>query len=75
MLGDSAFHFDGTLPESIGFDWGIGARVDLDFLLVRLDLGMQLHDPSLDRGKRWLGPDKWFKGNHFAIHFGVGYPF
>ena len=63
-----------TLPESIGLDWGLGIRVNLDFLLVRLDGGIRLHDPSRTAGDRWVSPGQWFKGN-YAIHFGVGYPF
>lgn len=63
-----------TLPESFGLDWGLGIRVNLDFLLVRLDGGLRLHDPARAAGDRWVAPGEWFKGN-YAIHFGVGYPF
>ncbi len=61
--------------ESLAADWGAGLRVNLNFLLLRLDLGLKLHDPSRELGQRWLGPDKWFTDNGYAIHFGVGYPF
>ena len=67
------FHFR-NLPESTALDWGLGIRVNLDFLLVRLDAGFRVHDPGRSAGDRWVGPDLWFKGN-YAIHFGVGYPF
>lgn len=61
--------------ESLAADWGVGVRLDLDFILVRLDLGMQLYNPSLSQGSRWLGPKQWFGEDRYAIHFGVGYPF
>lgn len=33
---------------------GIGLRVDLDFLIIRLDLGMPLRNPTLPDGARWF---------------------
>ena len=61
--------------HSIAGDWGLGLRVNLDFILLRLDMGFKVHDPSRDEGSRWLTPDKWLKSDGFALHFGVGYPF
>ena len=69
----SAFHFN-TLPQSLALDWGLGIRVNLDFILLRIDSGIRLRDPAREAGKRWVGPQEWFNGN-YAIHFGVGYPF
>lgn len=69
---ESKFDFD-TLGESIAADWGLGARVNLNFLVLRLDMGMKLHDPS--RTSPWLQPGEWIKRDGFAVHFGVGYPF
>lgn len=72
---DEGGYFDWkTLPGSIGLDWGLGIRVNLDFLLVRVDGGIRLHDPALPAGSRWVAPGQWFNHN-YAIHFGVGYPF
>lgn len=59
--------------KSIAANWGVGLRLDFDFLLVRLDLGMKIHDPARDQ--RWVNPGKWLKRDNYAIHFGVGYPF
>lgn len=63
-----------TFGESVAADWGVGLRLDLSFILLRLDYGMRVHDPSQD-GSKWVGPDKWFSGDCHAVHFGVGYPF
>lgn len=63
------------LPGSLAGDWGLGLRVNLNFILLRLDAGFKIHDPARDAGARWLGPSGWFKRDGFAIHFGVGYPF
>ena len=59
--------------KSIAANWGIGLRVDLNFLLLRLDLGLKVHDPS--RTNSWVPALQWFKKDNFALHFGVGYPF
>ena len=63
-----------TLPESIALDWGLGARLNLNFILLRVDMGIRLRDPARDAGYRWIPTNEWLNGN-FAIHFGVGYPF
>lgn len=60
---------------SVAGDWGAGIRVNLDFILMRLDAGFKVHDPSRPEGQRWLSPAQWFRNDGFSIHFGVGYPF
>ncbi len=66
----SGFSFD-----TIAADWGMGIRVNLDFILVRIDLGAKVYEPSRPADERLIGPDQWFKSGNFALHFGVGYPF
>ena len=60
---------------SLAADWGVGLRVNLDFILLRIDAGFKLHDPARPAGSRWLRPAQWVGHNGYAIHFGVGYPF
>ena len=66
----SNFSFD-----TIAADWGMGIRVNLDFILVRIDTGFKVYEPCRPAGERLVGPEQWLKGGNFAIHFGVGYPF
>ena len=66
----SGFSFD-----TIAADWGMGIRVNLDFILVRIDLGAKVYEPCRPADERLIGPDQWFKSGNFALHFGVGYPF
>ena len=68
----SLFRFK-NFGESLAADWGVGVRLNLGFLLIRVDLGMKVHDPS--REQKWVNPAQWLKRNNYAIHFGVGYPF
>ena len=63
-----------NLAASLAADWGIGLRVDLNFLILRLDMGMKVYDPSLDTA-RWRSPSQWLKKDGYSLHFGVGYPF
>ena len=62
-----------TLGESIAANWGAGIRLNFSFLLLRLDMGLKVHDPA--RMDKWVRPDQWLKKDGYAIHFGVGYPF
>lgn len=62
-----------TFGKSLAANWGLGLRLDFDFLLLRIDMGLKVHDPA--RTKSWVGPGQWFKSDGYALHFGVGYPF
>jgi outer membrane protein assembly factor BamA len=62
-----------TFGESIAANWGAGLRLDFGFLLLRLDMGLRVHDPA--RENKWVTPNQWFKKDGYALHFGVGYPF
>jgi hypothetical protein len=59
---------------------GFGLRLDLNYFILRLDLGIRLIDPLLPAGRRWAlsypytGIDKKFR--HITkLNFGIGYPF
>lgn len=69
---DSMFRLD-TFGESIAANWGVGLRLNFGFLLLRLDMGIKLHDPA--REQKWVAPSQWLKKDGYALHFGVGYPF
>ncbi|MBP9997877.1 MAG: BamA/TamA family outer membrane protein [Bacteroidales bacterium] len=61
--------------KTLAADWGAGLRLNLDFILLRLDLGIKLRDPGKEEGMRWIAPKDWFNKDGFSVHFGVGYPF
>ena len=62
-----------NLGESIAANWGVGVRLNLGFLLLRVDMGMKIHDPA--REQKWVSPGRWLNRDNYALHFGVGYPF
>lgn len=61
--------------KELAADWGTGVRVDLNFIVLRLDAGFRVHDPARALGEQWVGPSGWFASDGMAFHFGVGYPF
>ena len=58
--------------KQLGFNTGIGIRLDIKFAILRLDWGIQLHNPNKPVGERWIHNFKW---NNTSLNFGVGYPF
>ena len=70
---DSQFRFD-DFRNSLASDIGFGIRMDLNFLILRLDLGMKTYDPSKGENA-YYDVSEWLSKDSYAIHFGVGYPF
>lgn len=60
------------LPTDLALGTGVGLRYDLDFLVLRLDLGIALHDPASTRSG-YFATDRF--SDRFALHFAIGYPF
>lgn len=61
--------------KSIAVDWGLGLRINLNFILLRVDAGFKVLDPARPAGSRVVEPNMWFNSDGCAVHFGVGYPF
>ena len=59
--------------KEIAAGTGIGIRLNLGVLLVRLDFALKVWDPSLPLKKRFVLNDAKFKD--IVLQFGVGYPF
>ena len=68
---EEVFHFD-EFYKQLGFNTGLGLRIDVTFVILRIDLGLQLHNPGLAEGQRWIHDFRW---RNMALNFGVGYPF
>ncbi len=69
----------GTIgPEfyrEIAASWGLGLRLVTDLVVLRLDLGIKAHDPSVGSGvDSWVVADPLSSHNR-TFHFAVGYPF
>lgn len=66
------FHFN-TFWKEIAMAYGAGLRMDFNYFLLRLDLGVKAYNPAQGQ-ERWpLIHPRW--GRDTAFHFSVGYPF
>jgi outer membrane protein assembly factor BamA len=54
---------------------GLGMRYDFTYVILRLDLGVKMHDPSLIEGARWISPGDYFQKGNQNFVFAIGYPF
>lgn len=61
--------------KEIAVGSGFGLRYDFTYVVFRVDLGVRLHDPSLDEGKRWVSGSQLLKKDNINFAFGIGYPF
>jgi outer membrane protein assembly factor BamA len=84
------FNGDRFVSE-IAIGGGFGLRVDFDYFLVRLDVGVQLKDPAKVQGERWLwqpkeeyiaylastgnAVDRLKLRNNTVFNLGIGFPF
>ncbi|MBT27599.1 MAG: hypothetical protein CMC62_01515, partial [Flavobacteriaceae bacterium] len=70
---DSSRTFDGFSDLSeLAIGNGVGLRYDSGLFIFRLDMGLKTHNPSLDKGKRWLTD---FSLKKAVFNIGLNYPF
>ena len=62
-----------NLGDQIALGTGVGIRYDLDFLVIRFDLGIGIHAPY-DTGRSGYYNMPSF-GKSLGYHFAIGYPF
>ena len=62
-----------TFFSQLATGTGVGIRYDLDFFVLRLDLGIALHVPY-DTGKSGYYNIPKFRDG-LGLHFAIGYPF
>ena len=62
-----------TCWDQIALGTGVGLRYDMEFLVLRLDLGIGLHNPY-QTGKSGYYNIPNFKDS-MSLHFAIGYPF
>ncbi len=62
------------LPQQIAVDWGLGLRLNLSVLIIRLDYGMRVHDPAV-QGAYFVQPKNWFSNGFNSLFIALGYPF
>jgi outer membrane protein assembly factor BamA len=69
----------GSFYKQIAIGSGFGARLNLSFLLLRLDLGIKVYDPARISDRRWVirefNPLKPIESRLLRLNLGIGYPF
>lgn len=67
-----AFRFKNFYKE-LAAAYGVGMRLDFNYFLIRLDLGMKAHNPAINEEPWPLIHPRW--GRDRSLHFSIGYPF
>jgi len=60
--------------DDIAIGAGLGLRFDFDFFVFRIDTGVKMRDPSVDKQKRWVIKDG-IAYSDWNMNIGIGYPF
>lgn len=68
------FKFD-NFYKQIAIGVGTGARLDFNYFVFRLDMGVKARDPSLPSGERWMLGTRKLTWSDTAFNFAIGYPF
>ena len=58
--------------KEIALGTGFGLRYDLNFFVVRFDMGFKTFNPANEMGKRWFYD---YDFAHSVFNFGINYPF
>ena len=72
--------FSKDFMKELAVGTGVGLRIDLTILLLRIDLAMPLRKPWLPEGDRWVfdqidfGSKEWRRRN-LILNLAIGYPF
>ena len=70
--------FEKDFMSELAIGTGVGLRVDIQFFVIRLDLGIPVQVPYLPKGERFILGDfkPTFSGpNSMVLNIGIGYPF
>ena len=70
---DGTFRFN-RFYKQIAVSYGLGIRLDLDYLILRFDGGMKAVNPMESRKDKYPVLNPRLRRD-FAFHFAVGYPF
>ena len=66
------FRFSSFYKE-LAVAYGLGIRLDFNYFLLRLDMGMKAYNPAEGQEKWPLIHPRW--GRDRSFHFSIGYPF
>lgn len=71
----AVFKFD-KFYDDMAIGTGLGMRFDLNFVLLRADLGIKVRDPALQIDPKWIRLGRPYDiREDFTFMVGIGYPF
>ncbi len=78
--GKPGSQFTSKFYEELAVGAGAGLRIDVTFLILRLDLAFPLRKPWLPEGERWVMDDidfgsKYWRRENLVFNLAIGYPF
>ncbi|TLX75811.1 outer membrane protein assembly factor [Labilibacter sediminis] len=65
----------GTFTDKLAVGTGLGMRFDLKYFVFRMDTGMKLRDPVIQKKNKWIPGSRAYGWDDFAFNFAIGYPF
>ena len=65
----------GQFYKQIALGTGTGFRLDFNYFIFRLDLGVKLRDPAQEEGNGWVVGYRKYTSDDINISFAIGYPF
>lgn len=69
---DGNFTFKTFIPE-LAIGGGLGLRMNISIITLRLDFAIPFYDPQYAKGQRWRFPH--WRWNQIVTNFGIDYPF
>lgn len=70
-MPNGEFKFN-TFYKQIALDAGFGLRIDVSFLILRVDLAYAMRNPYPDENNNYW---RFGKGGNWKLNLGIGYPF
>ncbi len=70
----AVFYFD-KFYKQLAVGTGTGIRLNLNFFVIRLDLGVKVYDPSAPEGLRFILTSRPYTTDDFVLNIAIGYPF
>ena len=68
-------HLTSEFYKQVAVGTGVGLRLDVNFFLLRFDLGVKMHDPAQPEGKRFVLFTRNGGFDNSVFNVAIGYPF